>query len=72
MSVDLSRLICHHRKAAELSQQQLAELSGVGKTLIFDLEHGKMSVRYDNLLKVLATLNITVTFTSPLNDEIGS
>lgn len=49
-----------------LSQAELAKLAGVGKTAVFDLEHGKQSIRYDTLTKILSVLNITVRFDSPL------
>ena len=49
-----------------LSQAELAKLAGVGKTVVFDLEHGKQSMRYDTLTKILSVLNITVRFDSPL------
>ena len=49
-----------------LSQAGLAKLAGVGKTAVFDLEHGKQSIRYDTLTKILSVLNITVRFDSPL------
>lgn len=62
----IAHLIRLHRKAAGLSRVELALLAGVGKTLIYDLEHGKDSVRFDTLLKVMQTLNISLTFNSPL------
>jgi DNA-binding XRE family transcriptional regulator len=37
----LSKIIKGHRKAAGISQIQLAELAGVGKTVVFDIENGK-------------------------------
>ncbi len=55
-----------HRKAARLSRIQLAELAGVGKTVIYDLEKGKESVQLDTLRKILKVLNITIVITSPL------
>lgn len=66
MSVDLAALIRRHRKQSGLSQQELAELAGVGKNLVYDLESGKDTVRWANLLKVLTVLNIRVEFHSPL------
>jgi y4mF family transcriptional regulator len=65
---EIAQLIVHHRKVAGLSQLQLAELAGVGKTVIFDIEHGKPSVRLDTLLKVLHALNIQIHFRSPLSE----
>lgn len=62
----LSELIKKHRRMSGLSQGELAKLAGVGKTVVFDLEHGKQSMRYDTLTKILSVLNITVRFDSPL------
>lgn len=63
----LGTLIKQHRKAAALSQSELANMAGVGKTLIFDLEHGKMSVRLDKCLAVLDVLNIKVNLSSAIS-----
>jgi HTH-type transcriptional regulator/antitoxin HipB len=61
----LAELIRKHRKAAELSQLQLAEMAGVGKTAVFDLEKGKETVQLDTLRKILTVLNIKVQLISP-------
>lgn len=63
---DLGLMIRFHRKASGLSQEELAKLGGLGKTAIFDIEKGKMSIRFDTLLKVLKVLNIKIEFQSPL------
>lgn len=62
----LARIIKKHRKAAGLSQMRLSELAGVGKTVIFDIEKGKGSVRIDTLRKILRALNINVQLHSPI------
>ena len=62
----LSKMIQVHRKASGLSRKALADIAGVGKTVIFDLEHGKQTVRLDTVLKVLDALNIKIHFQSPL------
>lgn len=59
-------IIRYHRKRAGLSRVALADLAGVGKTLIFDLEHGKETIRLGLALRVLETLNITLALESPL------
>lgn len=64
----LSDIILFHRKRSGLTQQELAELAGVGKNMIYELESGKQSVRLENLLKVLLVLNIELDFRSPLRD----
>jgi y4mF family transcriptional regulator len=61
----LAEQIRKHRKAAGLSQLQLAEMAGVGKTAVFDLEKGKESVQLDTLRKILTVLNIKVLLISP-------
>ena len=62
----LATMIKKHRKAAGLSQLQLAELAAVGKTVIFDIEKGKETIRLDTLRKILKVLNIEVRLSSPL------
>jgi transcriptional regulator with XRE-family HTH domain len=67
---ELAQIIRIHRKAAKLSRVQLAELAGVGKTVIFDIEMGKESVQLDTLRKVLKVLNIKIILKSPLMDNL--
>jgi len=62
----LSKVIREHRKAAGLSQLQLAEMAGVGKTVVFDLENGKETIQLNTLRKILQVLNIKVQLLSPL------
>lgn len=62
----LAQLIREHRKKAALTQAQLAQLAGVGKTVVWDLEHGKESVQWDTLQKILRVLNISIEWRSPL------
>lgn len=67
MDVDcLGNMIRFHRKKSGLSQEQLAELAGLGKTVVFDIEKGKLSVQLNTLLRVIKVLNIQIEFYSPL------
>jgi transcriptional regulator with XRE-family HTH domain len=68
----LPLLIKTHRKKAALAQAQLAKLAGVGKTVVWDIENGKESVRWDTLQKILRVLNISAEWRSPLLDRIAS
>lgn len=68
----LAELIRKHRKLAGLSQLQLAEMAGVGKTAVFDLEKGKETIQLDTLRKILTVLNIKVQLISPLMNQIFS
>lgn len=61
----LPEIIKSTRKKAGLSQIELSELAGVGKTLVFNLENGQINVHLDNLLKVLRVLNIKVHLEAP-------
>jgi y4mF family transcriptional regulator len=70
MAQQLAEVIRLHRKAARLSRVQLAELSGVGKTVIYDIEKGKESVQLNTLVKILKVLNITIVLKSPLMDNL--
>jgi len=55
------------RKLNGLTQIDLAELAGVGKTSVFDIEKGKPTVRLQTLLQVLDALNVRLTLTSPMD-----
>jgi y4mF family transcriptional regulator len=61
----LGHIIREHRKKSGLTQQDLAEIVGVGKTVVFDLEKGKDTVKLSTLLKILNGLNISVRLESP-------
>jgi len=69
-SQELNDVIRMHRKAAKLSRVKLAELAGVGKTVIYDIEKGKESVQLDTLRKILKVLNIKIVLTSPLMENL--
>nr|WP_315146192.1 helix-turn-helix domain-containing protein [uncultured Flavobacterium sp.] len=67
---NLGEFVKEHRKQAGLTQLELANLAGVGKTTVFDIEKNKESVRWNNLSAVLKVLNIEVVFKSPLNRQL--
>lgn len=64
---NLGLFIKEHRKEAGLTQLELANLAGVGKTTVFDIEKNKETVRWDTLLAILKVLNIEVQFKSPIH-----
>ncbi len=70
-SIKIGEIIRQHRKLSGLSQSELAKLAGVGKTVIFDLEHGKESVQLDTLKKVLSVLNIQLELRSPVLERMA-
>jgi HTH-type transcriptional regulator/antitoxin HipB len=69
-SQELADVIRTHRKAAKLSREKLAELSGVGKTVIYDIEKGKETIQLNTLRKVLSVLNIRIELISPLMNNL--
>jgi len=66
---DLHGIVYYHRKQAKLSRKELAELSGVGKTAIYDIEKGKKTVKWLTITTILDALNISIQFQSPLMAE---
>ena len=65
----IGRAVRFHRKKSGLSQLELANLAGVGKTVIFDVEKGKSTVRFSTLAKIFRVLNIRIRLESPLMDQ---
>lgn len=65
-NVKLSQILRQTRKRSGLSREALADLAGVGKTLIFDLEHGHETVQFDKLQRVCRVLNIRIHFDAPM------
>ena len=65
----LGEMIRGHRKKAGLTQKELADLAGVGKTVIFDIEQGKETIQIRTLWLICAALNISIDFSSPLMEE---
>jgi len=68
----LGTIIRKHRKTAGLSQLQLAELAGIGKTVVFDIEKGKETIQLNTLRKILKVLNINVQLTSQIMVQLLS
>ena len=66
METDFKDIVRQHRRLSSLTQAELARLAGVGKTVIFDIEHGKETIQIDPLRKVLGALNIRMVFQSPV------
>ena len=64
--MSLAQIIKFHRKKGKLTQKGLADLAGVGKTVVYDLEKGKTSVQFDTIQKVLNVLNVKIIFESPI------
>jgi len=59
-------IVKFHRRQAGLTQPELARIAGVGRTVVFDVEKGKQTVRLTTLLKLFDALNIRLDWSSPL------
>ena len=57
-SQDLGLVIANARKGRGFSQQQFADLSGVGRRFVSDLENGKPTAELGKVLQVLTALGI--------------
>lgn len=55
------------RKRSGLSQKALAEYAGVGKSVVFDIEHGKKTVQINSVLKICSVLNIKLHVQNPMS-----
>lgn len=53
------------RKAQNVSQTVLAQVSNVGLRFVGDIERGKPSVQFDKLLAVLTALGIALNLEPP-------
>lgn len=54
----LGTAVLARRRALQLSQAELAALAGVGLAFLYELEHGKATLRIDKVLAVLAVLGL--------------
>lgn len=64
---EIGESIRYFRKRNKLTQKQLAELAGVGKTVVFDIEKGKTTIQFDSLAKILDVLNIKLKIEKPFS-----
>ncbi|MEX2607342.1 MAG: helix-turn-helix domain-containing protein [Kiritimatiellia bacterium] len=58
---ELASRIRDARTARGLTLKELADRAGIGKTAMFDLEHGNPGVRLNTLLAVLQILDIELS-----------
>ena len=76
MKIHSSRLIGEvvrfHRRRSGMSQHALADLAGIGKTSVFDIEKGKPAVRLATLMAALHVLNIELRLAGPLMAECSA
>lgn len=54
------KMIRFHRKQSGLPQAELGKLEGLEKSVVFDIEKAKISIKWSTLLKILNVLNMTL------------
>lgn len=59
-TADLGPVIRSAREAMGLSQQRFADLAGVGRRFISELENGKASLEFDRVLQVCRAAGIDI------------
>ena len=64
--ISLSSIVRFHRREAGLSQVGLADMAGVSRKVIQEIESGRDGVTWRNVLAVLKTLNIALKPEGPL------
>ena len=60
-AASLGDAIRHYRKQAGLTQAQLAEATGLQRSYLSELEHGKETEQLARLLRVLRQLGVRMT-----------
>lgn len=65
-----SKMIKEARKAQQLSQMDLQDLSGVSASVIYKLESGRSDVALGSLLVLTDALGIELVAKSPLGMEV--
>ncbi|MGZ8297812.1 MAG: helix-turn-helix transcriptional regulator [Allosphingosinicella sp.] len=59
-AADLGSIIRSARKALALNQQEFADLAGVGRRFVSELESGKPSLEFDKVLRCCAAAGIDI------------
>jgi y4mF family transcriptional regulator len=65
-SEEIGKIVLLLRKKSGLTQKQLADLAGVGKSVVFDIEKGKETIQLNTLLKIFSALNIDIKLFNPI------
>ncbi len=60
-AADIGRLVRAARRRMDLNQQEFADLAGVGRRFVSELEGGKPSVEFAKVLQVCAAAGIDVS-----------
>jgi len=70
-TLNLASLVRTVRKRAGISQIELAGYADVSRGVVQGIESGETTASWENVLKVLAVLNIAVHLESPIQGDAG-
>lgn len=60
----IALVVRQRRKRLGVTQLALAQMAGCGLVFVYNLEHGKPSLRFDKLLDVLGVLGLELVVTA--------
>ena len=60
--VEMGNRLAHQRKRMKLTQEKLAELSGVSVKTIISAEKGSKALRPENIVRICQPLNLDITY----------
>ena len=60
----IAAAVKQHRKRLGVTQQALARMAGCGLVFVYNIEHGKPSLRFDKLVAVLDVLGLELVVTT--------
>ena len=60
----IAEAVRQRRKRLGVTQQALAQMAGCGLVFVYNIEHGKPSLRFDKLLDVLNVLGLELVVTA--------
>ena len=69
--LDLGVVVERHRRTAGMTQVEAARKAGVGPRFYGELENGKITVRLESVLKVLAGLGLELLVGQPSLEAAG-
>lgn len=67
---DLGLALRATRKASKVRLDDLADLAGVSKQFVSDVEHGKQTVRLGLVLRLLTEMGVVLTVDIPSQAEV--
>lgn len=72
MPPSLGAVVRSRRRALRLTQEDLADIAGVGLRLVHEVEHDKDTVRLNNLVRLLRALGLHLELAPGAADHVGS